>query len=157
VAKQNSLVAWTWSCMRPYRGRIVLLAVIVRSASPFADNIAMAAGGRTVMGRPGQNSQGTSWDVITSCDAEVVIVAPCGFRLEGATRLAEDVVRRGLDFGVPLALTLSCMNPRLQEGSDGQVSTIEHCGTCSKCRERRDAFNEAGINDPTRYAVQPIR
>jgi len=25
-----------------------------------------------------------------------VIVAPCGFRLEGATRLAEDVVRRGL-------------------------------------------------------------
>ena len=55
-----------------------------------------AAGGNSVMGRPGQNSQGTSWDVITSCDAEVVIVAPCGFRLEGATRLAEDVVRRGL-------------------------------------------------------------
>jgi iron complex transport system substrate-binding protein len=55
-----------------------------------------AAGGRSVMGRPGQNSQGTSWHVISTCHAEVVIVAPCGFRLDGAARLADDVVRRGL-------------------------------------------------------------
>jgi len=55
-----------------------------------------AAGGRSVMGRPGRNSEGTSWEAITSCDAEVVIVAPCGFRLEGATRLAEGAVQRGL-------------------------------------------------------------
>ena len=74
-----------------------------------------------------------------------------------AAKVKSDVITIGRELGVPLELTLSCMNPRLQEGSDGQVSTIEHCGTCSKCRERRDAFNEAGINDPTRYAVQPIR
>src|SRR6478736_1000061 len=43
-----------------------------------------AAGGRSVMGRPGRNSEGTSWEAITCCDAEVVIVAPCGFRLDGA-------------------------------------------------------------------------
>jgi len=55
-----------------------------------------AAGGRSVLGRPGQNSQGMSWEAITSCAAEVVIVAPCGFRLDGATRLAEDVAQRGL-------------------------------------------------------------
>jgi len=53
-----------------------------------------AAGGISVMGRPGQNSQGAEWDSITGCDAEVVIVAPCGFRLDGATRLAEEVVAR---------------------------------------------------------------
>jgi 7-cyano-7-deazaguanine synthase len=53
----------------------------------------------------------------------------------------------GVELGIPLELTLSCMNPR------GGL----HCGMCSKCRERRDAFNEAGIDDPTRYAVQPIR
>jgi 7-cyano-7-deazaguanine synthase len=58
-----------------------------------------------------------------------------------------DVIRLGVDLGVPLQLTLSCMNPR------GGV----HCGMCSKCRERRDAFNEARIDDPTRYAVQPVR
>jgi 7-cyano-7-deazaguanine synthase len=48
---------------------------------------------------------------------------------------------------VPLELTLSCMNPK----------DDRHCGQCSKCRERRDAFNEAGVADPTTYAVAPIR
>jgi 7-cyano-7-deazaguanine synthase len=58
-----------------------------------------------------------------------------------------DVVRLGHALGVPLELTLSCMNPR-----NGL-----HCGECSKCRERRDAFNEAGIEDRTQYARQPRR
>jgi 7-cyano-7-deazaguanine synthase len=51
-----------------------------------------------------------------------------------------DVVRRGAALGVPFELTLSCMNPK-----NG------HCGLCSKCRERHDAFVEAGIDDPTAY------
>ena len=55
-----------------------------------------AAGGRSVMGRPGRNSQGATWDEIGACAAEVVIVAPCGFRLDGATELAEQVVARGV-------------------------------------------------------------
>jgi len=55
-----------------------------------------AAGGRSVMGRPGRNSQGASWADIAACAAEVVIVAPCGFRLAGATGQAEAVVARGL-------------------------------------------------------------
>jgi len=55
-----------------------------------------------------------------------------------------DVVGRGLALGVPFEHTLSCMSPR--EGM--------HCGTCSKCRERHDAFLEAGITDPTVYADQ---
>jgi 7-cyano-7-deazaguanine synthase in queuosine biosynthesis len=28
-----------------------------------------------------------------------------------------------------------------------------HCGACSKCRERHDAFVEAAIADPTEYAT----
>ena len=55
-----------------------------------------AAGGRSVMGRPGQNSQGATWDRVGTCGAEVVIVAPCGFRLAGAAELAEQVVARGV-------------------------------------------------------------
>ena len=58
-----------------------------------------------------------------------------------------DVIRLGHALGIPLELTLSCMNPR------GGL----HCGDCSKCRERRDAFNEAGVEDRTRYARQPLR
>jgi 7-cyano-7-deazaguanine synthase len=53
-----------------------------------------------------------------------------------------DVIKRGAEFGVPFDLTLSCMNP----------TGLLHCGLCSKCRERRDAFAEAGITDPTTYA-----
>ena len=55
-----------------------------------------SAGGRSLMGRPGENSQGATWDQVSACDAEVVIVAPCGFRLSGATELAEEVVARGV-------------------------------------------------------------
>ena len=54
----------------------------------------------------------------------------------------EDVVRKGAALGVPFELTLSCMNP----------SGTTHCGLCSKCRERRDAFQAAGVKDPTTYA-----
>lgn len=69
--------------------------------------------------------------------------------VEIATPLASmrksDVVKLGLDLRVPLELTLSCMNPR-----DGG----RHCGACSKCRERHDAFIEAGVGDPTDYVTR---
>ena len=45
-----------------------------------------------------------------------------------------DVVRLGRSLGVPLELTLSCMNPS---------SSNTPCGACSKCRERDDALREA--------------
>ena len=68
--------------------------------------------------------------------------------LEIATPFSEmhkdDVIRRGRDLGVPLALTLSCMNP-----IDAPIPL--HCGQCSKCRERRDGFRAAGVDDPTVY------
>jgi 7-cyano-7-deazaguanine synthase len=60
-----------------------------------------------------------------------------------------DVVRRGAALGVPFELTMSCMNPRSDQRHP--TSTI-HCGECSKCRERHDAFVEVGITDPTEYA-----
>lgn len=69
--------------------------------------------------------------------------------LEVATPFAglhkEDVIKIGDRFGVPLEHTLSCMNPLAG-------SLPVHCGLCSKCRERRDAFAVAGVEDRTTYA-----
>jgi 7-cyano-7-deazaguanine synthase len=57
----------------------------------------------------------------------------------------QDVIVLGDSLGVPLEHTLSCMNPI---AADVPV----HCGLCSKCRERRDAFAAASIADHTCYA-----
>jgi 7-cyano-7-deazaguanine synthase len=45
--------------------------------------------------------------------------------------------------GLPLEHTFSCAAPA------GDL----HCGRCNKCAERMHAFTEAGIADPTQYAV----
>ena len=58
-----------------------------------------------------------------------------------------DVIALGTELKVPLELTLSCMQP--ERGL--------HCGLCSKCRERRDAFNEAGVPDLTDYKMPSPR
>jgi 7-cyano-7-deazaguanine synthase len=70
------------------------------------------------------------------------LAAPIEIAAPFATLHKEDVVKIGDRLGVPFELTLSCMNP----------SGTTHCGLCSKCRERRDAFQAAGIADPTAYA-----
>ena len=66
-----------------------------------------------------------------------------------------DVIRRGAALGVPFELTLSCMNASgtgLRADGDGHLSPAVHCGACSKCRERHDAFLDAGVPDPTNYS-----
>ena len=59
------------------------------------------------------------------------------------SRHKEDVIQLGVELGVPFELSMSCMSP---------VGDI-HCGACSKCRERRDAFAAAGVADPTKYQI----
>ncbi|MFZ4160458.1 7-cyano-7-deazaguanine synthase QueC [Streptomyces griseoincarnatus] len=53
-----------------------------------------------------------------------------------------DIARRGAALGVPFALTWSCYQ-------GGPL----HCGRCGTCVERREAFNDAGLTDPTEYAL----
>ena len=52
-----------------------------------------------------------------------------------------EIVRLGARLNAPLELTWSCYN-------GGKT----HCGKCSTCVERREAFRAAGIPDPTVYA-----
>ena len=51
-----------------------------------------------------------------------------------------DLVRRGAALGIDYGWTYSCYR-----GGE------HHCGTCGTCTERKEAFREAGIPDPTIY------
>ena len=56
-------------------------------------------------------------------------------------QIASEASRLGLD----AALSWSCYDPQ-----DGR-----HCGLCDSCRLRAKGFADAGLADPTVYAVQP--
>lgn len=51
-----------------------------------------------------------------------------------------DIARRGVELGVDYSHTYSCY-----KGGE------KHCGRCGTCTERREAFIEAGVPDPTVY------
>lgn len=51
-----------------------------------------------------------------------------------------DIVRRGAELGVPFESTWSCY-----------VGGERHCGRCGTCLDRKLAFRESGVIDPTRY------
>lgn len=53
-----------------------------------------------------------------------------------------DIVREGVRLGLDLGLSWSCYDPQ------GDL----HCGLCDSCRLRSKGFEEAGVEDPTRYA-----
>lgn len=55
-----------------------------------------------------------------------------------------EIVRRGRELGVPLALTWSCY-----QAEDAA------CGVCDSCALRLRAFQEAGLEDPIPYAQRP--
>lgn len=79
---------------------------------------------------------------------QLALVANEGFIAEGFQLLTPwlyrskaDIVRRGAELSVPFADTWSCYR-----GEE------RHCGRCGTCVERREAFELAGVVDPTEYA-----
>ena len=76
--------------------------------------------------------------------------------VEGRTRVVirtplqqmtkKQIVEFGMSLGVDYSRTISCYDP----SDDGGA-----CGHCDACQLRHKGFREAGIADPTRYAVAP--
>jgi iron complex transport system substrate-binding protein len=70
------------------------------SAGHWVPDLVTAAGGLPVADRAGMRSVETSWDAIVASNPDLVLVAPCGFHLDGAVEQA----RQGPDRvpGVPV-------------------------------------------------------
>jgi iron complex transport system substrate-binding protein len=58
------------------------------TAGHWVPDLVTAAGGRPVAARPGAASEQTSWAAVTEAAPDLVVVAPCGYHLEGAAEQA---------------------------------------------------------------------
>lgn len=56
----------------------------------------------------------------------------------------DEIIRRGIELGVNYAATISCYSPTL---------TGVACRECDSCRIRANGFKNAGLDDPTVYAL----
>lgn len=70
-------------------------------------------------------------DYAVGANREVRLLSPLG------NLMKHEIVRRGVELGVPFDLTWSCYR-------DGE----SHCGECGPCYMRRTAFERNGLTDP---------
>ncbi len=100
------------------------------SSGHWVPDMVEAAGGRPLLGRSGARSFPVRWDDVTAVGADVVVVAPCGYRLDGAVALAERVVAQGrLPADVPVwAVDADAAfvrpGPRLVDGIEALAAMI---------------------------------
>jgi len=55
-----------------------------------------------------------------------------------------EIIKKGMELGVPFALTHSCYDP--------DVNGVA-CGQCDSCLIRLEGFREAGLDDPIPYTT----
>jgi 7-cyano-7-deazaguanine synthase len=121
----------------PFRNAIFLSVAVSYAASIGADKIFYGAQGSDEPFYPDCRREFYKAFETAAClgtGAEFSIEAPFSGRPKSET------IRMGAELGVPFELTWSCY-----------FNGLKHCGKCESCVNRKRAFNEAGIRDPTEY------
>ncbi len=96
VAELRATLADHRSAIPSERPKVLLLEWPDPPYTPghwIPDQIA-AAGGEVLLGHPGGRSSSTTWDAVAASEADVLIVAPCGFTEEQAEEQLAQVVAR---------------------------------------------------------------
>jgi iron complex transport system substrate-binding protein len=65
------------------------------TAGHWVPALVTAGGGRPVLAHPGADSTQVGWDEVAGADADIVLVAPCGYHLDAAHELAVALVAAG--------------------------------------------------------------
>jgi iron complex transport system substrate-binding protein len=84
------------------------IAMLEWTAPPFSSghwvpDLVSAAGAESVLGTSGRRSVQVTWEDVAQTQPDIIVVAPCGFRLEGARQLAQEVIAAGaLPRGIPV-------------------------------------------------------
>ena len=87
------------------RPRVMLLEWTDPPYAPghWMPEMIVAAGGEPLLGTPGARSERVTWEAVRAARPDLVVAAPCGFDLAGATELAEGLEASGvLPPGVPV-------------------------------------------------------
>jgi len=64
------------------------------SGGHWTPGLVELAGGIPLLGHPGANSQTLAWEAIVAADPDVIIVVPCGYGIDAATRAAQALEAR---------------------------------------------------------------
>jgi iron complex transport system substrate-binding protein len=100
------------------------------TAGHWVPDLVTAAGGQSVVGTPGSPSVAATWREVAATAPDMVVIAPCGYRLDGSRRLAEEAVAAdGFPPGVPVwAMDADWVivrpGPRLVDGVEALASVL---------------------------------
>ncbi len=121
----------------PFRNAIFLSAAVAYAVTVGADHIFYGAQGSDEPFYP--DCRREFYEAfekaarLGTCQ-EITIKAP----FSGSKK--SDLIREGAKLDVPFELTWSCY-----------LDGARHCGKCESCVNRKKAFKEAGVADPTKY------
>jgi 7-cyano-7-deazaguanine synthase len=121
----------------PFRNAIFLSVAVSYAASISANKIFYGAQGSDEPFYPDCRREFYKAFEIAAClgtGEEISIEAPFSGKPKSET------IRIGAELGVPFELTWSCY-----------LNGYKHCGECESCVNRKRAFKEAGLYDPTEY------
>lgn len=123
----------------PNRNMVLLSVAIAWAIDSASQAVAFGAHGGTYTPYPDcRPAFATAMDAA----ARVCHTAPIEVWAPFVNWSKADIVTRGAELGVPFERTWSCYR-------GGET----HCGKCGTCADRRAAFVESGVPDPTEYEV----